>query len=308
MKIESTKFPPPNGNFRQVREIRRVTLWGLVINLALAAFKFAAGLLGSSQALIADAVHSVSDSVTDIAVLIGAKFWSAPADASHPHGHGRIETMITVLIGAALAAVGIGLAYNALSTLATPHRIVPGWIAFAAACVSLVSKELLYQWTMRVGKRVKSSALMANAWHHRSDGFSSLPVAIAVLGTRLQPEWTFLDHVAAVIVSLLILQAAWNILWPALKQLADTGASKEEQDTIRSMAAVVPGVREVHALRTRHVGPGLQVDLHVLVAPQLSVREGHEISGAVKSRLLQDGPDVVDVLIHIEPYEAKQEN
>ena len=292
-----------NDTGETMRQVQKVTVWGLLINLALSAMKFVFGIIGNSQALVADGVHSLSDSATDIAVIVGARYWTQPADESHPHGHGRIETMITFFIGVVLAIVGILIAYRAIQTIGLDHRSAPGWIVFAAACISMVSKEILYQWTVVVGKRIKSSALMANAWHHRSDGFSSLPVAIAVLGTKLQPEWFFLDHIGAIIVAVLIIQAAVKIFWPALKQLADTAASEEERQKLIALAREVEGVKEVHALRTRHIGPGLQIDLHVMVDPNLSVNKGHEIAGIVKHRLLDEGPDVVDVLVHIEPYE-----
>jgi cation diffusion facilitator family transporter len=288
---------------RQVSEIKRVTLWGLVGNIALAALKFAFGIIGSCQALVADAVHSLSDSTTDIAVIVGSSYWSAPADHEHPHGHGRIETLITFFIGVVLAVVGVGLVCNALSTMQQPHASTPGWLALLAACVSMVSKELLYRWTVATGRRVKSSALIANAWHHRSDGLSSLPVAIAVLGSQLYPQLVYLDHVAAVIVSCLILHAAWKISWPALKQLVDAGAGEEERQVITAIIMSNPDVKQVHALRTRNIGSGLQVDFHLLVAPDLSVYKGHVISGIVKDAILREGPDVVDVLIHVEPYE-----
>ena len=284
-----------------VAEVRRVTLWGLAANLGLSALKFAAGLAGQSQALVADAVHSLSDSVTDIAVLVGAPFWSAPADPEHPYGHGRIETLVTLVIGIALAAAGIGLACRALVTLHLPNPAFPGWIAFAAACVSVLVKELLYRWNVRVGRRVKSTAVIANAWHHRSDALSSVPVAVAVLGTRSWPAWGFLDHVATVLVSLLILYAAWKISWPALGHLVDVGAKKSEREKILAVASGTEGVRDLHALRTRYIGPGLQVDMHVLVDPQITVRAGHEIAEAVKRRLLADCPDVIDALVHVEP-------
>jgi cation diffusion facilitator family transporter len=290
----------------QAREVRRVTLWGLLINLVLSAMKFTFGVIGSSQALIADSVHSLSDSATDVAVLAGAPFWSAPADADHPHGHGRIETLITLVIGAVLAIVGVGLGYKALATILAPHQAQPGWIVFFTACLSIVSKEALYRWTASVGRRVHSSALAANAWHHRSDALSSVPVAVAVLGTRIHPDWTFLDHVGALLVSLLILQAAWHICWPALNQLTDAAASKEELRRLSEIVKATPGVMAVHALRTRNIGDGLQVDLHVLVDPGLTVRDGHNISGAVKKRLIEGkGATVVDVLIHVEPYEGE---
>ena len=288
-----------------MRQVQKVTVWGLAANLALAAIKFVFGILGNSQALVADGVHSLSDSTTDIAVIVGARFWTQPADEEHPYGHGRIETMITFFIGLVLGIVGLLIAYRAIQTIGMDHRSAPGWIVFAAACISMVSKELMYRWTVLVGKRIKSSALMANAWHHRSDGLSSLPVAIAVIGTKIQPEWAFLDHIGAIIVAVLIIQAAWKISWPTLKQLADTAASEEERRKLIALARVVDGVKDVHALRTRHIGPGLQVDLHVLVDPNLSVSRGHNIAGIVKRKLLDDGPDVVNVLVHIEPYEDR---
>ncbi len=281
---------------------RTITLWGMALNLALSGVKFLAGWLGASQALIADAVHSLADTSTDLAVLIGVYFWAAPADAGHPHGHRRIETLVSFFIAVMLAAVGVGLAYNAVVTLPAYHDSTPGWIAFVAACVSIVVKECLFRWTVRTGRRLKSSALIANAWHHRSDAMSSIPVAVAVLATKIFPSVGYLDHVAAILVSALIIRAAWRIAWPALTELVDAGAAAKDAAAILDIAAGIQDVRAVHALRTRRVAGGLQVDLHVLVDPAMSVAEGHRIAGRVKERLISDGPDVVDVLIHIEPY------
>jgi cation diffusion facilitator family transporter len=180
----------------------------------------------------------------------------------------------------------------------------PGWVAFFAACASIAGKEWLYQWNVRVGRRIKSSALLANAWHHRSDALSSVPVAVGVLGARIWPAWGFLDLVATVIVSVLILYAAWEISAPAFRHLVDAGASRKERDRILDIALGTDGVSSIHALRTRYVGPGLQVDLHVLVDGNLSVRGGHDIASAVKRRLIEGGPDIVDVLVHIEPHDS----
>jgi cation diffusion facilitator family transporter len=284
-----------------VKEIRRVTFWGLGVNLLLSFSKLAIGILGHSQALIADAVHSLSDTSTDLAVLIGVRFWSAPADANHPHGHGRIETLISFFISIVIAGIGAGLAYRAIQTLPERAQTIPEWSVFTMACLSIIIKEFLYRWTVHIGKRVKSSAVIANAWHQRSDAFSSVPVAIAVLASRIQPNWVLLDSIATVIVSVLILQAVWKIARPALDQLIDTAADHEEQKAILNLALDSEGVLAIHALRTRYIGPGLQVDLHVLVEPELTVREGHDIAGAVKERLLRQSPNVVDVLVHIEP-------
>ncbi len=295
--------PEPEPALTDAREIRRVTVWGLVVNLALCGIKFLFGVLGSSQALIADAVHSLSDSVTDIAVLIGVQFWSAPPDETHPYGHGRIETLITFLIGIALGIVGVGLGFRAVASLHGHHTASPSWMAFVAACISMAGKEWLYRWNVIVGRRVKSSALLANAWHHRSDALSSLPVAVAVLGAQISPDWGFLDHVATVIVSVLILYAAWQISVPAIRHLVDAGASEKERETILAVALSTEGVVSIHGLRTRYIGPGLHIDLHTMVDGNLSVRQGHDIATAVKRRLIEKGPDVVDVVVHIEPHD-----
>lgn len=285
--------------------IRRVTLLGLAGNLALTALKGIFGVFGGSQALVADAVHSLSDMITDVVVVAGASFWTAPADEDHPYGHGRIETLITVFIGAALAVVGVMLGYQAISTIASADVHTPGWTALAVALLSIFSKEWLYRWTVKAGHRIRSSAVIANAWHHRSDAMSSVPVAIAVVGVHLRPDWQYLDHIGAIIVSIMILQAALSIMWPALRQLTDAGASEKEQTTLRALAVCTPGVRAIHALRARHVGPGLYVDLHVLVDPELTVRAGHDIARDVRKQLLRQADGVVDVLVHVEPYDDK---
>ena len=290
-----------------VKDVRFVTLVGMLVNIFLAIFKITAGILGASQAVVADGVHSITDITTDIAILIGVKYWSAPPDDTHPHGHSRIETLITLMIGIILAFVAFGLIYNALITLTGEHTSPPKLVALYAAIVSIVSKEILYRWNIYVGRRIKSSAVIANAWHHRSDGLSSIPVAVAVIGARLLPGWYFLDHIGAIVVTVFILQASWSIIWPALKELTDTGASPEEYEQIIRLCESTDGVKEIHKVRTRQLGMGLQVDLHVLVDENLTVRKGHRIAAAVKYRLLEDGPDVVDVIVHLEPYKEKSQ-
>lgn len=285
-----------------VRAVRRVTLIGLAINLALSALKLAAGIVGNSQAVVADAIHSLSDTVTDVAVLVGVKFWSRPPDEDHPHGHQRIEFLVTIFIGLLLASVGLGLVYNALATLHQPPRSPPGAVAFLAAALSIFIKELLYRWTVSVGREIRSTALIANAWHHRSDALSSVPAALAVAGAALLPGLAILDHLGAIVVSVFILQAAWKIVRPSVEQLIDQGAPEEILLGIEQLACATPGVQEVHAIRTRHIGSGIEVDLHVLVDPRLTVEEGHEISEEVKRRLIDYVSDVVDVVVHLEPY------
>jgi cation diffusion facilitator family transporter len=286
-------------------EITRVTWVALVTNLLLCGVKLVLGSLGRSQAVVADGVHSLSDTVTDVTVLVGVRFWSAPADEDHPHGHGRIEMLVTAAIGLVLAAVAVGIGYNALATIRDQPQEPPGWVALAAALLSLVVKESLFHWTIRVGQRARSQAVIANAWHQRSDALSSIPAAAAVGVALIGPEWAFVDRVGAVMVAGIILHAAWRIVMPALAQLTDQGASPEQTAAIERIARETPGVREVHAIRSRHIGWGLQVDLHVKVDGAMSVRDGHDISGHVKHRLLDQEHEVVDVIVHLEPFEQK---
>jgi cation diffusion facilitator family transporter len=291
---------------RAVGVVRTVTLWGMAANLGLSAVKFMGGWLATSQALVADAVHSLSDTATDLAVVVGVHYWSAPADADHPYGHGRIELLVSVVIGLLLAATGIGLGYQAIAELGVGRPTSRGGVVLAVALASMVMKEGLYQWTARVGRRLGSSAMVANAWHHRSDALSSLPVGVAGVGAILWPALPYLDHVATIVVTIFILQAAFGIVWPAVKKLADTGAERGDCQMILDLARRVDGVQSVHGLRTRYIGSGLQVDLHVLVDPELTVREGHDIAHCVEAMLLADGPSVSSVLLHVEPFNAQQ--
>jgi len=275
---------------------------GLVVNLLLAMVKAAAGVLGHSQAVLADAVHSLSDTVTDIAVILGVRFWSAPADENHPHGHGRIETLITVAIGLAVGGVAVGLGIDAIRGLRHHSTSSPSGIALAAALVSIAVKEVLYRWTAAVGREVRSPALVANAWHHRSDAISSIPAAAAVAISLIVPAWAVVDRVGAIIVCLLILQVAWRILRPALDQLVDAGAPASDCRRIEKLALEVDGVESAHAVRTRYVGSALAVDLHVEVDGGLSVAEGHAIAVAVRRKLVNEGPEVADAVVQVEPY------
>ena len=268
------------GQTRPSREryVRKVTWIGLLTNIGLSGLKFAAGYFGRSQALIADAIHSLTDTTTDIAVIAGSHYWSRPPDENHPYGHRRLETLVTAFIGIMLVAAGIGIGWEAISTLHKKHATPPGWIAFYAAMASIVAKEILYRWTAAVGKKIKSPALAANAWHHRTDAISSIPVLIAVGGALIFPSWSFLDRVGAVIVSIFILHAALKIIWPAVSELIDAGAPEEIQKKIMGIARNTMGVREVHAIRSRYISSSIQIDLHIVVDGSISVQAGHTIA------------------------------
>jgi cation diffusion facilitator family transporter len=290
-------------------KVQQVTWVGLGVNLSLSALKFCGGILGGSQAVVADAVHSLSDITTDVAVLLGVRYWTKPADACHPHGHRRVEVMVTLSIGLILAVVATGLVWDAILTMYERHDTSPGWIALVAALVSVFSKELLYRWTVSVGQRIRSMPLIANAWHQRSDALSSIPVVLAVAGAAIDPTWAFLDAVGAVVVSLFIYQAAFKIVKPTFGKLIDSGAPKEVLQRIQTLAMETDGVRDVHGLRTRYLGSsGLAVDLHIEVDGAMTVADGHDISETVKKRLMDKGPEVLDVVVHLEPYDGKGEN
>jgi len=283
------------------KTIRNITLAGMFLNLFLAGLKFAVGIAGRSQAVVADAVHSLSDLVTDFAVLVGVKFWEPPADDEHPYGHKKIESIVTFFIGLLLGYAGLQLMIGAVTSIPASGRKEPLWIAAAGPLFSIIGKEILFRWTIRTGKRVKSSAVIANAWHHRSDAISSIPVLIAVAASALFPELAFIDAVGAVIVSGFIFKVAWDIIKPAFYELTDRTLDRSLIREIDDTARKVKGVESVHKIRTRKSGSAVFVDMHVLVEGSLPVVEGHEICENVKMMIKKTSSGVVDVLIHLEP-------
>lgn len=284
--------------------IRRVTWWGFSTNILLAVFKVAAGWLGHSQAVVADGIHSITDTVTDTAVILGSYYWSQPADDSHPYGHRRLETTVSIFIGGILFLVGAGIGWDAVTTVYSPHAKHPRLIAFAAAAVSIVVKELLYQWNRRVGNRVKSLSLKANAWHHRLDALSSMPVLVAVGVALVYPQWHLLDHLAAFFVAILICYAAIGIILSGFKELVDQGAPPEVCEQIKQLVKTHPEVRQVHNVRTRYAGNLVCVDLHVVVDSRVTVYHGHRVAEQIKTLLLREGPDILEAEVHIEPEEV----
>ncbi len=283
--------------------LRRISFagWvGLVVNLGLTAVKLAAGIAGHSQAVIADAVHSLTDIVTDIALIFGVRYWSAPADESHPHGHGKFETLVTAFIGIMVAAAAVSIGWDAVASFGRPAA-PPSVIALIAALLSIVVKEALYQWTRAVARETRSTALLANAWHHRSDALSSVPVAAAVAVAILDHRLMVVDRIAAVVVALFVLHAAFRIIRPTIDQLVDAGAPRAHRRELERLALAVDGVESAHALRTRYVGSEIAVDLHVEVDPELSVADGFEIARRVKRELTERGPNVADVMVQVEP-------
>jgi cation diffusion facilitator family transporter len=282
------------------RDIRKVTLIGSVIDLLLGIVKIIVGIGASSQALIADGIHSLSDLATDFLVLFAAKHAHRQADDEHPYGHGRIETVATVILGVSLVIVALGISYDAVRRLLAPELLLhPGWLALLVAVISVVSKELIYQYTARAARRLRSKMLQANAWHSRSDAISSIIVVIGVLATMA--GYPSFDALAAVAVALMVAKIGWDLLWKSLQELIDTALDPEEVEAIRKTIMAVDGVRACHMLRTRHSGSDALVDVHILVDPKLSVSEGHQISEAVLGRLIDTVEVVSDVMVHIDP-------
>jgi len=272
----------------------------MAVNIAIAVLKGCAGVAFSSQALFADAVHSLSDLVTDIAVVLGVRYWTAPADERHPYGHGKIEALVTLFIAIVLVVVSYELGAHAIRSLVSGEMSVPGLPALYVALASVVSKEWIFRWTRRVARAVKSPALEANAWHHRSDAISSIPVAIAVAVAYVWPSLAWVDAVGAILVALFILRVSWEIAHPALQELVDAEIGDKSSE-VAALARTVGGVAGVHKVRVRRYGGAFVADLHVHVKADLSVAEGHAIGHDVSSALLSSDLGVVDAIVHVEP-------
>ena len=287
---------------RKIRMVRRVTLAGILANVLIAAAKAVAGVMSSSQALVADAVHSASDLVTDLVVVFSVRYWVAPADEDHPYGHGKIEALVTLVISAALVFAAWELASNAVMSLVRGNSdATPGVVALAVALGSVVLKEIVFVATRAVARRVKSTALEANAWHHRSDALSSIPVAVAVAVVWFFPSLWWVDAVGALVVSAFVLHVAWKLAKPALQELTDAQIGSKA-DAVAAVALGVAGVKGVHKPRARRYGSSFQADIHIQVDGGLSVAEGHAIGHAVKEAVVNAGLDVDDIVVHVEPW------
>lgn len=286
----------------------KVTFNGLIVNIILTIFKFLAGILGQSAAMVADAVHSVSDTASDIVVLLGFRYVKKPIDDSHNYGHGKIETLSTSIVGAMLIVVALLIVSSGIEQLLRSLRgeIIPrpALIALFAAVLSIVVKEFLYQYTVKVGKEINSSLIIANAWHHRSDAFSSIGTMIGIGGAIfLGEKWRILDPIAAIFVSILILKVAIDILKDSISELIETSVDDELKKEIYDTVSKVEGVKDYHKLRIRRVGNYYSMSLHILVDKSMTIAEAHKISYNVEEEIRSLlGPESI-VTIHLEPYE-----
>lgn len=283
-----------------------VTAWGAGANLLLSFVKLAAGLVGRSSAMVADAVHSFSDLVSDFVVLVMVRVASRGKDKSHDYGHGKFETLATVMVSLLLLVVGARLMAEAVGrirqVLAGGQLEAPGMIALWAALISIAVKELLYQWTSRVGREVDSQAMVANAWHHRSDALSSVGSALGISGAiLLGGRWTVLDPLVCAVISIVIIVVAVKMALPALNELTEASLPDEMEGRIQSLIQNVPGVRDVHDMRTRRSGPDIIIDVHIVVDPEMTVAAAHAITAEAEDAIRAEFGAGTQISIHVEP-------
>ncbi|MFH1686793.1 MAG: cation diffusion facilitator family transporter [bacterium] len=279
----------------------RATWAGMAVNILLVFIKCTVGYLARSQALVADGIHSLSDLISDIVVLLGLRWGRRRADEKHPYGHGRIETVAGLIMGLILVAAAIAIAVRAVLTLYQTEPMVPGAAAIAAAVASIVFKEALYWYTLRVGRRIKSLVVIGNAWHHRTDAFSSVAVLAGIIASRIHPDWHAADVLAALAVTYFILKVGSNMIWTALREVIDTAPDSEVLRQLEVEARAVEGVRQVHDIKARYSANRIMVEIHIVVDPDLTVRQGHDIADEVRQRLVSEVGDVVHVVVHVDP-------
>ncbi len=288
------------------KEIYKVTIVGGAVNVLLLLFKFVAGIVGHSAAMVADAVHSLSDFVTDIIVLVFVHISAKPKDKSHDYGHAKYETLAMTIIGAALLAVAIGIVYSGLTQIILwaqgGNLAAPGMLALWAALLSIVLKEAVYHYSMAKARQLNSQAVEANAWHHRSDALSSVGTAIGIGGAIfLGQRWTVLDPIASIIVGMFILKVSVDLLRNGVGDLMEQSLPDAVENEILQLAASVPGVAEPHDLRTRRLGNHYAIELHILMDGNITLREAHNKADEVEAILRQHyGPDT-HIAVHVEP-------
>ncbi len=290
------------------KEAKKVTFIGILINIFLVVIKLVVGIFGKSSALIADAIHSFSDLSSDIIVLWGLKFGSKPSDEKHRYGHGKYETFANFILGVFLVFAGAEIFYMSIKKLILFFKRssipTPGWIAFFVAFVSVVFKGIIYLYTVKVGKRIKSNLLISNAYHHLSDSVSSVGVMIGILGAKILPSnWVFLDPLAALILSVLILKVAIKIIKESFDELVEKSLDEKEEEKIIGIISSVDGVFDPHKLRTRKIGNWVAIDVHIRVKRGLSIEKAHEISTVVENELRERYRENIITNIHIEPCE-----
>ncbi|MBN2538273.1 cation transporter [candidate division WOR-3 bacterium] len=289
-----------------IRAERRVTALSIVVNAGLGLGKTGVGLAGHSTALIADGLHSLSDLASDLAVLWAIRAARRPADADHHYGHQRYESLVTLFVGFLLVAAALYVGIHSLVTLGERHTGPLNWWPFWVAVASILLKEVLFWLTRTVGRRTSNRAVIANAWHHRTDSFSSVAAAAGIAGTLLGgPRWQFLDHLTGVVLATFLVYVGVRIARDAARELSDRSPDPEEQQRMAAVIGSIPGITGFHALRARRSGGLVEVDIHVLVDGNITVRAGHSLASEVESRLYAEFPEVASVVVHVEPADSR---
>jgi len=286
------------------RQFKFTAFCGLLSSIFLAIIKLTLGTIGHSYTVVADGIESLSDTVVDLTLLLGVQFWSAPPDSNHPYGHRRIETIITAFVGLFLMAAAFVIVYRAIDGIVEGKRTesVEG-IAVIAPIIAILLKEFIYRWTISVSRKIKSSALYANAWHHRSDAITSVVALIAVFIAQINPRFYIVDNIGGIICSILIVRVAFGIIKPAMSELSDSGASEKTRKMIEEIALSQPDIKSVHKIRTRKMGSVIFADFHMLVDGNTTVRKGHAVAETLQNTLKSSIPELIDIVVHIEPNE-----
>ena len=287
-------------------ELTKVTLWGSIGNLVLLSFKFVAGIVAGSSAMVADAVHSLSDFLTDLIVLVFVRIGAKPQDESHDYGHGKFETLATLFVALALVGAAIGIIVSGSLKIARwlqgETLETPGMLALWAALLSILVKEILFRYTIAKGKALESPAVIANAWHHRSDALSSIGAAIGIGGAILLGQrWTVLDPLASIVVGGMLVKVAWDLLKVSTGELTDSSLSAETEREIEDIFRSFPQVSEPHNLRTRRIGNRIAIESHVRLDGGMTLDEAHDIVSAIEDRIRERFGHGTIVTIHMEP-------
>lgn len=297
----------------RTKDIYKVTLRGSVINVLLITFKFIAGILGNSAAMVADAVHSLSDLITDVIVMLFVHWGNKPKDADHDYGHGKYETLATAIVGLMLLAVGVMVCYNGvLETIQGIRGQIlesPGYIALFAAIVSIILKEWAYRFTIAKARKTGSQAVAANAWHHRTDALSSIGTTIGIAGAMfLGAKWRVLDPITAIIVSFFILRVAYQLIVASMNELLEKSLSDDVEAEIASIAAEEEEVSDVHHIMTRRIGKDIAIEMHVRVPGEQTVSVAHEHVCHIEDRLRERFGLSTHIGIHVEPVKDPNPN
>ena len=295
------------------KEIYKVTILGSIVNFVLLVFKVIAGLVGHSAAMVADAVHSLSDFVTDIVVIVFVKISGKPQDESHDYGHGKYETLATAIIGVVLLGVGIGILVNSVTGIVDAFNgkvlEAPSILALVAAAVSIILKEALYQYTVFKGKHLGSKAVIANAWHHRSDAFSSIGTLVGIAGAIFMGEkWRVLDPIAAFVVSVFIIKVAVDLVKPCIDELLEKSLSNDIEERILTIITAHPEVDSPHHLRTRRIGNHIAIEIHIRMDGDMPLKQAHDVTKKIETALKSEFGNETHIGIHMEPKKVKSES